>query len=179
MKISKTILVVMAFSFSFPSVLFSSQKTSGTQEKVIWQVCFAGETDKNVWIDLKAHKEENSKPAKGLFHLWRDDKTKGLYLELAYLLVDDNYAWFASRCIKDKDDGKLVGRWLFIAVHDGGAPGRLVDHLWCEWLPAAKDAEQIAKRKVKNLEKPKTNRPIGDGNIVVNSYDQIKDVQRL
>jgi len=178
MKISKTILMVMAFSFSFSGVLFSSQKTPAPKEKVIWQVRFEGETDKNVWIDLKVHKE-NGKPAKGLFHLWRDDQTKGIYLELAYLLVDDDYAWFASRCTKDEDDGKLVGRWLFIVVHDGGTPGRLVDHLWCEWLPATKDAEQIAMRKVKNLEKPKMNRPIGDGNIVVNSYDQIEDVQRL
>jgi len=179
MKISKAILMVAVFSFIIPCVLFSSEKTAATQEKVIWQVCFSGETDKNIWMNFKAHKEGNSNPAKGLFHLWRDDETKGIWLELAYLLVDDDYAWFASRCTEDKDDGKLAGRWLFIVVHDGGAPGRLVDHFWCEWLPATKNAEQLARRKVKNLERPKENKPIGAGNIVVNSYDEIEDVQRL
>ena len=179
MRISKNILMATVFFLSFLGVLFSSEKTSVSREKLIWQVRLSEQTDKNIWLDLKAHKEENSKPAKGLLHLHPNDGTTGIHIELAYLQVDGNYAWFAGRCVRDKNEGELVGRWFFLVAHDGGAPGRLADHLWCEWLPATKDAEQTAKQKVKNLEKPKENKTIEAGNIVVDSYDEIKDVERL
>ena len=101
----------------------------------------------------------------GFFRRSSTDGSGLTYVKLSYLKVDDGYAWFAGRCTQD--EGDLTGRWLFATAHDGGKPGRLLDHLWWEWLPDTNDAEAKARSKVENLEKPAYNKSIESGEITV------------
>jgi len=55
----------------------------------------------------------------------------------------------------------------------------LADHLWLEWLPQTPDAEQKARKNVEKLQKPKQNMPVTDGNIIVDDYEQVEDIERL
>jgi hypothetical protein len=97
-----------------------------------------------------------------------DDDTE-MYIELEYTAIDGDYAWFAGICTEDGEN--FTGKWLFGAVHDGGTPGKLVDHIWWEWLPDSDDVEEVAQSKVENFEIPAKNKPISSGDIKVNDYD--------
>lgn len=178
MKTGKIILILVICTLCIPALLFATDKSPKMIQKVIWKIQHANANNKNIWLEFKSQKAENSKTADGIFHIWQNDANKGLKLKVVYIKVDGKFAWFAGQCIEDKDSGKLMNRWLFLTVYDGGTPGKLVDQLWCEWLPDSKDAKKIAERKVKKLEKPKTNKPINSGNIVVNSYEEVKTAQR-
>ena len=162
-------LLILAMAVS----VFAGDKAKSS-DKVIWTVKTAAAKGV-LWYSLIV-REEEGKPARGIIRQWHEGKdSEGLSVEISYMHVDGKYAWFAGKCIEDKGIG-MNGRWLFIAVNDGGEPGKLVDHLWCEWLADTKDAEAIAKRKVESLEKPCENIMIKDGNIVINNYSKIKPV---
>jgi len=118
------------------------------------------------WAEFKAAKEKDGGAAGGTFHWWLADGSKEAFIEVVYVTVDEEYGWFAGKCTR-YSDSSLADRWFFVAVHDGGEPGRLVDHIWWELLPAAQDAESLAKEKVDNLEVPAENKAIEDGEIVV------------
>ena len=149
------------------------EKGLGFKDKELWKVKVSSD-EEVLWYRLIARKEEG-KPARGIIYSRHEDTEaeKGLYIEVTYLHIDDDYVWFAGKCFEDSDMEKQ-GRWLFMVVHDGGEPGKLVDHLWCEWLVDTKDAAAIAKRKVENLAKPKHNRLIMNGEIVVTAYKEIQ-----
>ena len=105
-------------------------------------------------------------PAKGSLTCSFIDQAQPNSVKIQIVKIDGQFAWLAGQCIS----GDLSGRWFFVVVHDGGQPGRLVDHIWWEWLPAGAD-ENTARTKVENLEKPAGNKSITDGNIVVSSYN--------
>jgi len=169
MSITKTILVVGVSCIVAAIPVFSQQKVSASPNNVTGKVQISDNSSGNVSVEFKAYEEKGDQPAKGYFHLWLDDESEETFVDGVYVSVDDEYAWFAGRCTKDTGD--LTGRWLFVAVHDGGSPGRLVDHLWWQWLPDTTDAENIAREKVENIETPADNQPIEAGNITVQFND--------
>lgn len=91
-----------------------------------------------------------------------DGETK---IDIRYVKVDGNCAWFAGKCSQDSQGRQ--DSWVFFAVQDGGSPGNLVDYIWVEWIPAEKDAEIHAKDKVENLERPSESQPINSGDIII------------
>jgi len=167
MNIQKAILILAALSLTaaVPLSLRAEEPALASNAKGTVQVSDEGG---NAYIEFEVQEGKDNKAASGSFHFRLDDGSRDSYVEVAYVKVDGEYAWFAGDCTRD--NAGMAGRWLFIAVHDGGRPGRLVDHIWLEWLPKTPDAENIAKRKVENLEKPANNKPIKTGDIVVNCY---------
>lgn len=160
MHFQKTILLMTIFSLMMAVPAFSKQGKNNISGKV--KVC--GD-DASVWIELRADSAKNSLAASGSLRCWQDDKSKETCADVVYMKVDGSYGWLAGKCTTDSSG--LAGRWFFMAVHDGGTPGHLADHLWLDWLPDTPDAESIAKGKVENLEKPANNKSIETGDIVV------------
>ena len=117
----------------------------------------------NLKLDVRPKDEELS--AKGNLYLWIDSEVDRIKIEIRYLNVDGEFAWMAGECTEDGDQFK--DRWIYVVVHDGGEPGRLVDHIWIEWLDEGAQGQQDAEQKLVNLEKPKRNRSIESGDIVV------------
>jgi len=93
------------------------------------------------------------------------DGQSTILIEVTCLKIDGEYAWFAGKCTKNGAD--KMGRWFFAVVHDGGNPGRLVDHIWWEWIAESDNAESIAKSKVENMEIPSERKLITEGDIKV------------
>lgn len=168
MNIRKTILIVsVVFVAATTPPLLSredSAPANNTSGKV--QVLDNGES---VLVEFRARGKRDDKPAGGSFRRSSADKSIDTYCNVVYVKVDGDYAWFAGKCVMDSDG--LAGRWFFAAVHDGGRPSELVDHLWWDWLPRTPNAESIAADKVENIEKPDSNKPIESGNITVSFYD--------
>ncbi|MHC4068849.1 MAG: hypothetical protein ACYS18_08605 [Planctomycetota bacterium] len=164
MNTKANLLVVALVLLAITTLVLSQGKVSAHINRVTGKVQVLDEADENVWVEFEVRKQE-SQPAEGLFRLWVDNNGKKTFVSLKYLRVDGEYAWFAGKCTRDS--GGMEGRWLFLAVHDGGGIGRLLDHIWWEWLPATPDAENIAENKVESFEKPGSNRPIKSGDIVV------------
>ncbi len=171
MNIKKIILMLTVFLLFITVPAFSGGEEPAPANNVVGkvQVLDNGNNDEYAWTEFEAHQGKDNQPAGGFFHWWLEDGSRETYVEAVYVKVDGNYAWFAGKCTKDSAD--LAGRWLFIAAHDGGMPGRLTDHIWWEWLPDTPDAESIAKAKVENLETPASNKPIISGDIVVHCYE--------
>lgn len=167
MNMKKVFLTLIVFSLVIvvPSFSESQKYTSASKSSVTGKVQISADTNKYTWAEFSTRQGKDGLSATGSLHLWSEDNSRQTYVNLAYLNVDGEYAWFAGQCTND--NGSLTGRWLFVAVHDGGNPGRLADHIWWEWLPNSPDAEAVAKSKVENLEKPADNKSIKAGNIVV------------
>jgi hypothetical protein len=117
----------------------------------------------NLKLDVKPKAE--SPAAKGNLYLWIDSEVDRTKVEVRYLHVDGQFAWMAGECTEDGD--QFRDRWIYVVVHDGGEPGRLVDHIWIEWLDEGPEGQQDAEAKLVNLEKPSENRSIESGDIVV------------
>ena len=144
------------------------------QTDVAWAVSVTGKIDvtakdgkaANVQFSIKP--TQNKPSATGTLSQRKNDGSSEFYLDVAYLNVDGKYAWFAGKCTKNSSD--KTGKWLFVAVHDGGLRGELTDHIWWEWLDDSAVAESIAKRKVEAKEKPAVNLTIKSGDIIVDFY---------
>jgi len=149
-----TIAVCLLLSLS--SAAKQSSEASGS--------CKVGDDGRPVSVVLRATDDEE-----GFLRCTDSDNDTEMYIELEYVVIEDTYAWFAGVCTED--GANLTGRWLFGAVHDGGSPGKLVDHIWWEWLPESDDVEEIAKSKVENLDIPSENKPITSGDIEVTDFD--------
>ena len=171
MNIKRTILVVTVFSLVTAVPLFSEEKMSARANNMSGKIQVSDDNGAKPWVQFRTQQGKNNRPAGGSFQYRPEGKSKETYVDVVYVKVDGEHGWLAGKCTRDGTD--LVGRWLFLAAHDGGTPGRLVDHIWWEWLPNTADAESIAKRKVENLEKPANSKSIISGNIVVNFYDEV------
>ena len=174
MNIKKIILILTAVFVITAVPVFSKQTNSETANNTSGKVQVLDNLDNRdecVWVEFSAREEKNDESAGGFFHRFLDDNSRDTYADVVYVKVDGEYAWFAGKCVMDS--AGLSGRWFFAAVHDGGAPGRLVDHIWWDWLPQSPDAETIAAEKVENLEKPANNKPIKNGNIVVKARETV------
>ena len=166
MNIKANLSVAALVLLAITTLAFSQAKTSAGINQVTGKVQVLDEADEYTSVEVEVRKQQDQ-PAEGSFRLSVDNNGRKTFVNLEYLKVDGEYAWFAGKCTEDS--GGMAGRWLFIAVHDGGGIGRLLDHIWWEWLPPVPDAENIAKSKVENFEKPGSNKPIQSGDIVVAS----------
>lgn len=169
MNIKKIAWTVTAFLIVIAVPVFPEQKGSAPPNNVTGKVKILINRDKEAWAEFEAYEEKGNIPAKGSFHLWLEDTGEETYVDVVYVKVSGAYGWFAGKCTKDT--GEMIERWLFLAVHDGGSPGRLVDHIWWEWLPDTGEAETIAREKIENLEKPADNQSIKTGDITVNYHN--------
>ena len=150
----KLALIVSALVFTFSA---SSQGAKASGEISI------SDDGGEVQAKLQITTGENEDSAGGYFQ-YLDDGDK-VYIEVTGVKIDGEYAWFAGKCIEG--GAGYSGRWLFVAVHDGGKPGRLVDQIWWEWIPAGDNAESIAKSKVRNMRVPSERKDIQSGDIKV------------
>ena len=169
MNVRKIILVVCVFSLGAVLSAFSQQSKSELANKAMGEVEISADNGESAWAEFRVSDATSQSSASGFFHYWLDDKSKESYVEMAYVKVDGEYAWFAGKCSKSSEN--LTGRWFFAAVHDGGMPGNLVDHIWWDWLADTPNAESIAKEKVENMERPTANKPIESGDVTVRFYD--------
>ena len=164
MKTRKIILAMSVFLLFAGFPLLSTAKAScASNASGNIEVLDAGV---RLGVEFEAREAANGESGGGFFRYTSADRSNKLAAKVFYVKVDDEYAWFAGRCLQD--NGDLTGRWFFAAVHDGGTPGSLADHIWWDWLPEGPGAEKTAKRKVENLERPASNKPVKAGNIVVN-----------
>ena len=170
MDIGKTILAewVCLLITAAPVLCGSIELASSKKNSVEAKIDVSDDGGKTVAVEMDAVEAKDAGTAEGDLQIRSQDNSETL-VELVYMAVDDDYAWLAGRCTKDS--GSLAGKWLFIAVHDGGQPGRLVDQIWLEWLS---DGESAAKQKVDNREKPAESKSIESGEIVVSCYDDSK-----
>jgi hypothetical protein len=166
MNTKANLLVGALVLLAITTLAFSQGKTSTGTNQVTGKVQVLDGADGYASVEFEVRKQQDQ-PAEGLFRLSADNNGRKTSVNLKYLKVDGEYAWFAGKCTQDS--GGMAGRWLFLVVHDGGSVGKLLDHIWWEWLPATPDAENIAKSKVENFEKPGSNKPIKSGDIVVGS----------
>ena len=167
MNTKEAILVVCFFSLLIVVPVFSLQFVSSHSNNAAGKITIAD--DNGGSVDFKAVDGKDGQPSTGYLRLKSGDGSKETEAEVKYVNVDGDYAWFAGQCTRDS--GGLTGRWFFAAVHDGGTPGKLVDHIWFDWLPDTADAEAVAKSKVENFAKPSSNKPITTGDIVVTFSD--------
>ncbi len=158
------VLLLAIASLSNPALPAASSKKDSVEGRV--QV--ADDDGNSTWIELQAEAKQDGKTAQGELQVLADGNNLETMVDLAYLAVEGDYAWLAGECTKD--NGGQTGKWLFVAVHDGGQPGRLVDHLWLEWLGPGAAGETTAKQKVESRDKPAENKTIESGDIQVNDY---------
>jgi len=155
----------------FVSVTFLSIATTLLLANCAWANTVSGkikvldDTNKIALTEFEITKKTTDQSVTGSLSWETENGDTDNYIEIKYVNIDGQYAWFAGKCTQSTEE--MADRWLFIAVHDGGTPGNLVDHIWCQWLDSGPDAESIAKEKVENLEKPTNNKPIKSGNIEV------------
>jgi len=161
------VIVVCALALSAVLPLWSSpaQNYSSGGGGISGNVEVSAQPGEASHIEMKASAAGADNSAKGWLRLRSSDGGTETKVDLVYLRVDGEYAWAAGECTEDTDG--LGGRWLFIAVHDGGKPGRLVDQFWMEWLDEGAKGRQQAKSKVDNLETPAESKSIESGDLKV------------
>jgi len=165
MRISKTFSILTVVSLILAVPVFSEKLTAAPANSASGKVEIVSSDDQTASAEFKANVGKAQQPANGFFRVSAEDKGTETYVDVVYVKVDGDYAWFAGKCTRDSEG--LMGRWFFIVVHDGGKPGRLADHIWWDCLPDTDDAESIAKEKVENFEIPESNKPIKSGDIEV------------
>ena len=164
-KIKLTIIAIVLCVLVSP---FFGQTGVVLAASVKGKIEITAEDGKTANVQFKIKPTENKLSATGSLNYRQEDGSDEFYLDVVYLNADSEYAWFAGKCMKSNTN--LAGRWLFVAVHDGGVQGELTDHIWWEWLDDSADAEAIAKAKAEAKEKPAVNLPIKSGDIVVDFY---------
>ena len=122
-----------------------------------------GGDKKAVLADFKAELSKGS--VNGFLRLTIAENDKASFIKIVNLKINGSYAWFSGKCTSSDSD--KLGNWLFVAIHDGGTPGEIADHIWWQWLGSGDKAKSPAARKVENFEKPAENKIIKTGNITV------------
>ena len=144
------------------SAAFANQ--GGSAGKVSAQLNVSCDGEEQLEVKLKAVEVNNGVRGKGYFRCLPEQGGR-IYAKVVYVTVDGDYAWVAGECTDSDTD--MEGRWFFLVAHDGGKPGQDVDHIWWDWLADSDDDEEIARKKVENLQTPSNNRPIESGDIEV------------
>ena len=119
---------------------------------------------------FSANEGKNGRPAKGEMNFWSDVHDRELYLDVKYVKVVDETAWFAAVCTYDSWEGHShyrVGYWFFIKVTDGGTPGTAGDEIRWDW-DSGTDAG-VAESRVLGVETPNVEHVIIEGNLVVHT----------
>jgi len=159
------IVCVLALSIVLPSWSSPAQDFSSGGGSIGGNVEVSAQQGQANHVEMQASAAGADSSARGWLRLRSADGSVETKVDLVYLRVDGEYAWAAGECTEDTDG--LQGRWLFIALHDGGKPGRLVDQLWMEWLDEGAKGRQQAKSKVDNLETPAESESIESGDLKV------------
>ena len=115
-------------------------------------------------FDVKLNMDD-TKSDKGFIQSVDQGSGDSVRIQISYITIDGEYAWFAGKCTDGRAD--KIGEWLFGVVHDGGKPGNLVDHLWWEWIGDGDDAEAKARAKVDNLQIPSGRKAVQSGDIKI------------
>jgi len=119
---------------------------------------------------FNAHEAANGRPAKGEMYFWSDVVVRELDLDVRYVTVEGDEAWYAALCTYDSWVGHphyRVGRWFFVKVEDGGTPGTAGDKIWWDWDSGT--SESSAESRVLGKETPNYEHTIIDGNLVVHT----------
>jgi hypothetical protein len=168
MKTYKKILILISLIVATTGLALSQQEEAKGVNKAAGKIKILYNEKSYALVEFKVYEGRDTKPPGGYLKFKLSDRNESV-VKLLYVKIDGEYAWFAGKCIKDT--GNRKDQWLFLAAHDGGIPGRLVDHIWWDWLPDTPDARKIARKKIEDLEKPENNKPIKAGNVIVYSKD--------
>jgi len=101
---------------------------------------------------------------KGMFK-YSDVNGDWYYADVKYVNVDGTDAYFAG-LVTSASQASWVGKWVSVAVHDGGEPAYLVDAVWGTFTDM-----NTAKLNVANKVKPDGEFAITSGNLQVHTYD--------
>ena len=164
MKAREIILVVLVVSALVIAPKVSVQADVSRPDNAVGNIVIVDAGD-NADVEFKAVEACEGIGASGFFKLNGKGGAVKIDAVVRFVKVDGRYTWFAGQCTPNSP--AMAGRWFFAVAHDGGEPGKLVDHLWLDWLTRSPDAAKIAERKVENYEKPSCNKPIKDGNIII------------
>ena len=119
-----------------------------------------GGPTEQVFREFNAHEEKGDRPAKGWSRWWRTTDgvmDRELYVEIKYVRVDGDDAWFAGECTYHSTNPNRVGDWNYIKVHDGGTPRSNGDTVWGEWFET--EADLIAAVGEFNSDDPPSRNP--------------------
>ena len=146
------------------------------------------------WVDFNAHEAKGNRDAKGTFWWWlggKDDPTHTIKVDVEYVKVEGDTAWFAGMAVKDEDEngetGNKIDDWFFVKAYDGGTPATDGDQIWWQWLGEEPDdgwpEDGSPEDLVENMENPlkdddddedededeSNEKPILAGNLVVHT----------
>ena len=167
-KIIITLVTIMTLTLAFASPAFAGGNGhgKGPAEKATGTV---GVPVRGWYSGFNAHEAMNGRPAKGDIFMWSDEVSRELELDIHYVEVDGDDAWFAALCTSDSFD-TVDGKWLYIMVHDGGEPGlNGVDQIGWDWDSGTNESN--AESRVNINDTPSNWWDITDGNLQVHSTD--------
>ena len=157
--------IVLAVGFSVNAL--ARPDHAGPAEKATGGI-MVQETSDTAWVDFNAHEAKGKRDAKGTFWWYlggKDDPTRTIKVDVEYVMVDGDMAWFAGMAVMDTDND-LEGEWFFVKVKDGGTPATDGDQVWWEWV----DDEETAEGMVEDMTMPANEKDILAGNLVVHTY---------
>lgn len=147
-----------------PALIFAGN--NGPAKKVTGEVLVPV---RGWYAEFNAHEAFSNKVyAKGAMRMWSDEVGRDLYLEVKYVNVEGDTAWFSAKCTYDSW-GKVEDKWLFVKVIDNGSPGIYNDEIGWDWT-SGKD-ESLAEKRVTGMDDSDNNWTVQDGNLVVHSYE--------
>lgn len=150
----------------------------GPAEKATGGIVVEEADEAEACVELNAHEaKDGGIEGKGTFKWYlggRDDPDREIVVDVVYVKVEGDEAWFAGICTHDSD-GTKEDDWLFVKVMDGGTPARRGDRVWWEWLGEEPGGgwpeDESPAEKVENEDDPANEKTITAGNLVVHSYD--------
>lgn len=148
--------------------LMAKPGDAGPAEKATGGIEVEESTD-TASVEFNAHEAKGNRDAKGVFWWWlggKDDPSRTIKVEVRFVKVDGDKAWFAGKAVMDTGGAK-EDDWFFVQALDGGTPATDGDQIWWEWL--GEDAESEAEEKVEDMEEPANEKTILAGNLVVHT----------
>jgi len=164
MNVKKIIILSLAF-LTIAGVPVISEFGPCAAAEVKAKLDIEAQDDQFTHLSINAKPTGDGIAAKGTLALWNGNDTDKIKINISYLLIDGQYAWLAGKCVDSSGD--FADRWVYVVVHDGGEPGRLVDHIWIEWLAEGQEGKTQAEQKVVNLDSPSKKISIESGDIKV------------
>jgi len=154
------------------ALLTASFFVPGSGEKANGGVWYEAEEDLPAHIAFVAREAQGERPAGGHLH-YGDTEHRWYNLEISEVNVEGDMAFFAGEIVS-ASESNWIGQWVFFAVHDGGAPGRMGDELWSAFLSQASALEMVREGDT-----PGEAHRVTRGNLVVHSTEPEEDVQPL
>lgn len=118
---------------------------------------------KGTWSSISGRAEMVCE-GKGELYYW-DVNGDWYYVDIQYVKVEGEDAYFAGP-VTTASQASWVGNWISAAVHDGGEPAYMVDHVWGIFTDI-----NTAKYNVAYKVMP-SQFPVTSGNIQVHTYEK-------